>query len=149
MRPLSVDRSETRARRDLLRVDLGVHRRWRRLGEHRGRVRLDGVETCGPEGVCEPGTAPCVGADGDDNCAESCDETTDTCSANDPFGSACIQPPPLRVRSPIPLVLPPNPLREHQEQTYQLARSLKGRDVYLWLIRHGYFPESYVLPPCF
>lgn len=49
----------------------------------------NGVETCGPEGVCEPGTAPCPGADGDDDCSESCSETSDTCSGNDPFGSTC------------------------------------------------------------
>lgn len=49
----------------------------------------NGVETCGAEGVCTPGAAPCPGADGDSNCAESCDENLDTCSANDPYGSAC------------------------------------------------------------
>lgn len=41
-------------------------------------------------GVCEPSCMdPCDGPDGDDNCAETCDESTDTCTANDPNGSAC------------------------------------------------------------
>jgi hypothetical protein len=42
-----------------------------------------------------------------------------------------------------------NPLREHVLTTRKLARSLKGRDVFDWLLDCGYFPESYVLPPCF
>lgn len=42
-----------------------------------------------------------------------------------------------------------NPLTEHRRVTKQLARSLKKTDVYHWLCDHGYFPESYVLPPCF
>lgn len=49
----------------------------------------NGVETCGAGGVCQAGRAPCPGADGDANCAESCNETSDTCTANDPFGSSC------------------------------------------------------------
>lgn len=40
-------------------------------------------------------------------------------------------------------------IEEHRKQTKSLARSLKPTEVYQWLLRHGYFPESYVLPPCF
>lgn len=40
-------------------------------------------------------------------------------------------------------------IEEHRAQTKLLARSLKPTEVYQWLIRQGYFPESYVLPPCF
>ncbi|BDX08445.1 RNA-directed DNA polymerase [Planctobacterium marinum] len=42
-----------------------------------------------------------------------------------------------------------NPIKEHKEATRRLARSLKKADVYHWLCERGYFPESYVLPPCF
>ncbi|SNX61326.1 Reverse transcriptase (RNA-dependent DNA polymerase) [Nitrosomonas ureae] len=42
-----------------------------------------------------------------------------------------------------------NPLTEHRRVTKELARSLKKTDVYHWLCENGYFPESYVLPPCF
>ncbi len=42
-----------------------------------------------------------------------------------------------------------NPLQEHYQQTRDLALKLKDADVRHWLLRHGYFPESYVLPPCF
>jgi len=40
-------------------------------------------------------------------------------------------------------------IEEHRKQTKDLARSLKPTEVYEWLLLHGYFPESYVLPPCF
>jgi len=30
-----------------------------------------------------------------------------------------------------------------------MAKSLKSKDIYHWLVQYGYFPESYVLPPCF
>ena len=33
--------------------------------------------------------------------------------------------------------------------TAELARKLKRPEVYRWLVASGYFPESYVLPPCF
>ncbi len=33
--------------------------------------------------------------------------------------------------------------------TLALARGLKWTHVYNWLVEFGYFPESYVLPPCF
>ena len=40
------------------------------------------------------------------------------------------------------------PLR-HSRETEALARLLQPRDVYDWLVTVGYFPESYILPPCF
>lgn len=30
-----------------------------------------------------------------------------------------------------------------------MARALKPSEVYRWLLEYGYFPEAYVLPPCF
>ena len=42
-----------------------------------------------------------------------------------------------------------NPIKEHRLVTLKLARSLAWTDVYHWLCQHGYFPEGYVLPPCF
>lgn len=42
-----------------------------------------------------------------------------------------------------------NPIKKHRIATKKLARSLKKTDVYHWLCERGYFPESYVLPPCF
>lgn len=42
-----------------------------------------------------------------------------------------------------------NPIHEHNIITKRLAKSLKRDGIYDWLIRYGYFPESYVLPPCF
>lgn len=33
--------------------------------------------------------------------------------------------------------------------TRELARALKPQDIYWWLLEFGYFPEAYVLPPCF
>lgn len=42
-----------------------------------------------------------------------------------------------------------NPIKEHRASTLELARKLKPIDVYHWIIEYGYFPESYVLPPCF
>ncbi len=37
----------------------------------------------------------------------------------------------------------------YNDATKQMAQALDGRDVYAWLAGHGYFPESYMLPPCF
>ncbi len=37
----------------------------------------------------EHGGEPCDGPDGDSNGSESCNESSDNCSANDPNGSAC------------------------------------------------------------
>jgi hypothetical protein len=42
-----------------------------------------------------------------------------------------------------------NPIIEHRKTTRDLAESLDPDEVFWWLIDHGYFPESYVLPPCF
>jgi hypothetical protein len=41
-------------------------------------------------GSCSHGGDPCPGPDGDDDCAESCDELNDNCSAWDPDLSACV-----------------------------------------------------------
>jgi hypothetical protein len=38
---------------------------------------------------------------------------------------------------------------EHFQRTKELAQELKNSDIYDWLVTKGYFPESYVLPPCF
>jgi len=45
--------------------------------------------------------------------------------------------------------MPNNPIHVHRAATLALARNLKWTDVYHWIVEHGYFPESYVLPPCF
>lgn len=42
-----------------------------------------------------------------------------------------------------------SPLAKHRRTTKLLARSLNKAEVYHWLCESGYFPESYVLPPCF
>jgi hypothetical protein len=39
--------------------------------------------------------------------------------------------------------------KEHFQRTKELAQALDKEDVYRWLITKGYFPEAYVLPPCF
>ena len=41
------------------------------------------------------------------------------------------------------------PMQAYRSTTRKLAKGLKWTHVYYWLIEHGYFPESYVLPPCF
>jgi len=38
---------------------------------------------------------------------------------------------------------------DHFKQTERLAVALKRRSVYEWIVTKGYYPESYVLPPCF
>jgi hypothetical protein len=47
------------------------------------------VDTCNAAGACEGSGNPCPGADGDGNCAESCNEAADDCTANDPNLSTC------------------------------------------------------------
>lgn len=42
-----------------------------------------------------------------------------------------------------------NPIQKHRDATRELARALKPPEVYRWLLKYGYFPEAYVLPPCF
>ena len=37
----------------------------------------------------------------------------------------------------------------HFQETKELASQLDKSDVARWLLREGYFPEQYVLPPCF
>jgi hypothetical protein len=59
-----------------------------------GSVCSDGIYCNGPEtcttGVCAGLTAdPCPGPHENDNCADSCDEATDSCTAIDPDGTGC------------------------------------------------------------
>lgn len=42
-----------------------------------------------------------------------------------------------------------DPLVSHRDATRSLALALKPTAVYRWLLASGYYPESYVLPPCF
>lgn len=44
--------------------------------------------------------------------------------------------------------MPTRPL-QHFRATARLARALRPKDVFSWLVNEGYFPEPYVLPPCF
>lgn len=48
----------------------------------------NGVDTC-TNGICVSSGNPCPGADGDFDCSESCNENTNSCTANDPDGSSC------------------------------------------------------------
>lgn len=41
-----------------------------------------------------------------------------------------------------------SPLK-HNRRTEALARQIDPSDVYGWIVKYGYFPESYILPPCF
>lgn len=38
---------------------------------------------------------------------------------------------------------------QHFKKTASLAKSLRRAAIYEWLVTKGYFPEPYVLPPCF
>jgi hypothetical protein len=42
-----------------------------------------------------------------------------------------------------------NPIHDHSARIRKLAVALRRREIHRWLVEHGYFPESYVLPPCF
>lgn len=42
-----------------------------------------------------------------------------------------------------------SPIQIHKNSTRDLARALNTADVYRWLLEYGYYPEAYVLPPCF
>ena len=42
-----------------------------------------------------------------------------------------------------------SPLQEHHDNTLSLAKAVRKKDIYDWLVEYGYFPESYILPPCF
>lgn len=46
-------------------------------------------DSCDAAGICRGGDSPCRGADADANCSESCDEATRSCTAPDPYDSAC------------------------------------------------------------
>jgi hypothetical protein len=49
----------------------------------------NGSDTCA-SGTCTSHAGdPCPGVDGDADCSETCDETADACTGNDPNGSAC------------------------------------------------------------
>ena len=39
--------------------------------------------------------------------------------------------------------------QSHFQRTKDLAKALNQKDIYDWLVTKGYFPEAYVLPPCF
>lgn len=39
--------------------------------------------------------------------------------------------------------------KDHFQRTKELAQALEKKEVYKWLVTKGYFPEAYVLPPCF
>ena len=47
------------------------------------------------------------------------------------------------------MVAPTSRARAHFRETETLAKRLRARDIYGWLVTTGYFPEPYVLPPCF
>jgi hypothetical protein len=49
----------------------------------------NGADQCSAGACTVHGGDPCPGPDGDANCAESCDEAADACTAADPNGSAC------------------------------------------------------------
>ena len=52
-------------------------------------IYCNGTDTCSG-GSCSIHTGdPCPGPDGDGDCSESCNESSDNCTANDPYGSAC------------------------------------------------------------
>jgi hypothetical protein len=47
------------------------------------------VDTCSASGTCQGAFSPCAGEDFDADCAETCDELADSCTAFDPDGAAC------------------------------------------------------------
>lgn len=49
----------------------------------------NGADTCSGGACSTHAGNPCPGADGDNNCSESCNEGADNCTANDPNNSAC------------------------------------------------------------
>lgn len=49
----------------------------------------NGTDTCSSTGACTPSGNPCPGPDGDVDCSEACNETSDSCTANDPNGTSC------------------------------------------------------------
>ena len=49
----------------------------------------NGADTCAGGSCSAHAGNPCPGPDGDGNCQESCNESTDSCTASDPNGAAC------------------------------------------------------------
>jgi Peptidase family M23/Dictyostelium (slime mold) repeat len=49
----------------------------------------NGSDTCDGAGTCVSPGDPCSGPDGDADCSESCNETTDSCTAYDPDSTVC------------------------------------------------------------
>lgn len=47
------------------------------------------VDACDGQGACVGVGDPCPAPDGDGDCSESCDETTDACTADDAAGTTC------------------------------------------------------------
>ncbi|MCZ2442847.1 MAG: RNA-directed DNA polymerase [Flavobacteriales bacterium] len=45
--------------------------------------------------------------------------------------------------------MPTQIISKHSHETHSLAKNLKPKEIYQWLLTQGYFPESYVMPPCF
>lgn len=53
-------------------------------------IYCNGAEICGPDNACQPSSGnPCPGHDVGPMCNDSCHETNDNCTANDPNGCAC------------------------------------------------------------
>ncbi len=52
-------------------------------------IFCNGADSCQVGACSQHGGNPCPGPDGDNDCAESCDELADNCLADDPNGSAC------------------------------------------------------------
>ncbi|MBI5533943.1 MAG: lamin tail domain-containing protein [Deltaproteobacteria bacterium] len=50
----------------------------------------NGADTCQAGACAQHAGDPCPGPDGDGNCAESCDESANSCNAFDPNGSLCL-----------------------------------------------------------
>jgi hypothetical protein len=48
-----------------------------------------GADTCSGGSCSVHAGTPCPGADGDSDCSETCNEATDSCTANDTDGSSC------------------------------------------------------------
>lgn len=49
----------------------------------------NGSDTCADGGCSVHGAPPCEGPDGDGDCAETCNEETDSCDGADPDGASC------------------------------------------------------------
>ncbi len=49
----------------------------------------NGADSCSNGSCSQHAGNPCAGPDGDANCAESCNEANDSCTANDPAGAPC------------------------------------------------------------